>query len=80
METKTIRFEIKFTRTTLVLLLGLILLLAGLWVVGAVLAQGQEPPEGEVGEGEVTVGEPATPWPMPTSLSASGSTAARWPP
>ncbi len=56
METKAIRFEIKFTRTTLALLLGLMLLLAGLWAVGAVLAQGQEPPEGEVGEGEVTVG------------------------
>jgi hypothetical protein len=53
---KVIRIEIKFTRTTLALLLGLMLLLTGLWVVGAVLAQGQEPLEGEVSEGEVTVG------------------------
>jgi len=63
METKVIRIEIKFTRTTLAVLLGLALLLAGLWVVGAALAQppdsgagGPLPPEPEsAGEGEATV-------------------------
>lgn len=53
METKVIRFEIRFTRTALVRLLGLMLLLAGL---RAGLAQGQEPQGGTVSEEEVTAG------------------------
>ncbi|MFQ6099797.1 MAG: hypothetical protein ACE5OS_00980 [Anaerolineae bacterium] len=46
METKAIRFEIKFTRTALALLLAVVLLLAGLWVVEAVLSQGPDEEDG----------------------------------
>ena len=53
METKVIRIEIKFTRATLALLLGLVLLLAGLGIAGAALAQ---PPDPEArGEGEAAL-------------------------
>jgi hypothetical protein len=48
METKVIRIEIKFTRTTLAVLLGSILLLSGLIIVGVVSAQNPDPEIGLV--------------------------------
>ncbi len=52
METKVIRFEIKFTHATLTMLLGLILLTG----LGVALVQGQEPPGGTGGEKETVIG------------------------
>jgi hypothetical protein len=46
METKVIRIEIKFTRTMLAILFGSILLLGGLIIVGAALAQNPDPETG----------------------------------
>jgi hypothetical protein len=46
METKVIRIEIKFTRTTLAVLLGSVLLLSGLMIGGGSLAQNPDPETG----------------------------------
>ena len=52
METRTVRIEIKFTRTTLAVLLGSVLLVAGLLIAGAALAEspGEPPDVPEVGQ------------------------------
>jgi hypothetical protein len=68
METKVIRIEIKFTRATLALLLSLVLLLAGLGIAGAALAQPPDPGAGEPLPPEPEVGEAA----VVGELAASG--------
>ena len=52
METRTVRIEIKLTRTTLAVLLGFVLLIAGLLIAGAALAEspGEPPDVPEVGQ------------------------------
>lgn len=76
METKVIRIEIKFTRTTLAVLLGSVLLLGGLVLVGAALAQDPDPETGfpplPPGMEAVGAGEAAT----LDTLAAAGDVAA----
>ncbi|MEA3377240.1 MAG: hypothetical protein U9R72_13705 [Chloroflexota bacterium] len=56
METKTVRIEIKLTRAAIAVLLGTVLLVAGLLIAGGALAQSPEPQSGTLEADEAMKG------------------------